>query len=39
MMIKVAVPDQFIEHGNPEKLKEKLGLDGASVYEKIKEAR
>ena len=34
-----AVPDQFVEHGNPEKLKEKLGLDGASVYEKIKEAR
>ena len=34
-----AVPDQFIEHGNPEKLKEKLGLDSESIYEKIKEAR
>ena len=34
-----AVPDQFIEHGNPEKLKEKLGLDPVSIYEKIKEAR
>ena len=34
-----AVPDQFVEHGNPEKLKEKLGLDAGSVYEKIKEAR
>ena len=34
-----AVPDQFIEHGNPEKLKEKLGLDPVSIFEKIKEAR
>ena len=34
-----AVPDQFVEHGNPEKLKEKLGLDPVSIYEKIKEAR
>ena len=34
-----AVPDQFVEHGTPEKLKEKLGLDPVSIYEKIKEAR
>ena len=34
-----AFPDQFVEHGNPEKLKEKLGLDPVSIYEKIKEAR
>ena len=34
-----AVPDQFVEHGNPEKLKEKLGLDPVSIYEKIKETR
>lgn len=34
----VALPDCFIEHGNPEKLKEKAGIDAASVYKRIKEA-
>lgn len=34
-----ALPDQFIEHGNPEKLKEKAGIDAKSVYRRIKEAK
>ena len=34
-----ALPDSFIEHGNPEKLKEKAGIDRISVYKKIKEAK
>ena len=35
----IALPDSFIEHGNPEKLKEKAGIDRISVYKKIKEAK
>lgn len=37
-VITVALPDRFIEHGNPEKLKELTGIDAASVYKRIKEA-
>ena len=35
----IALPDAFICHGNPEKLKEQIGIDALSVYHKIKEAR
>lgn len=37
-ILTIALPDSFIEHGNPEKLKEKAGIDAVSVYKKIKEA-
>lgn len=39
LVITIALPDSFIEHGNPEKLKEKAGIDRISVYKKIKEAK
>lgn len=38
-IVTIALPDQFIEHGNPEKLKEKAGIDAVSVYKRIKEAK
>ena len=38
-VLTIALPDSVIEHGNPEKLKEKAGIDGVSVYRKIKEAK
>ena len=38
-VLNIALPDRFIEHGNPEKLKEKAGIDAVSVYKKIKEAK
>jgi len=28
-----------MEHGSPEKLKEKAGIDAGSIYNRIKEAR
>lgn len=34
LVITIALPDSFIEHGNPEKLKEKAGIDRISVYKK-----
>lgn len=33
-----ALPDSFIGHGNPEKLKQKAGIDADSIYNRIKEA-
>ena len=39
LVITIALPDSFIEHGNTEKLKEKAGIDRISVYKKIKEAK
>lgn len=38
-VLTIALPDQFVCHGNPEKLKEQVGIDPLSVYHKIKEAR
>lgn len=35
--VPVCLPDQFIEHGSPEEIYEKYGMDAASVAEKIKE--
>lgn len=35
--IPVCLPDAFIEHGSPEELYEKYGMDAASVAEKISE--
>ena len=38
-VLSVALPDVFMEHGSPEKLKEKAGIDAGSIYNRIKEAR
>ena len=35
--LPVCLPDSFIEHGDPEELYEKYGMDGDSVAEKIRE--
>lgn len=35
--IPICFPDRFVEHGSPEEIYEKYGLDAASVAEKIKE--
>jgi 1-deoxy-D-xylulose-5-phosphate synthase len=35
-VMKVAVPDQFVEHGNVEVLKQMLGMDADSITEAIK---
>ncbi len=34
-IIKVAVPDMFVEHGSPSMLKEKLGMDAAGIVKRI----
>ena len=31
----VAIPDAYVEHGNVDRLKEDIGIDAKSVYEKI----
>ncbi len=31
----VAIPDAYVEHGNVERLKEDIGIDAKSVYEKV----
>ncbi len=33
--INIAIPDTFVEQGSPDELKEHLGLDSVSIYEKI----
>lgn len=38
-VLSAALPDVFMEHGSPEKLKEKAGIDAGSIYNWIKEAR
>ena len=35
-LLAVSVPDQFVEHGSVGELDELLGLDAASVAERIK---
>ena len=34
-VLKVAIPDMYVEHGNVDKLKEVLKIDAQSVFEKI----
>ncbi len=34
-VVNLGVPDAFVEHGNPDRLYEMLGLDAASIEEKI----
>lgn len=36
-VLTVALPDRFIEHGNPEKLKALAQIDAESIYRRIKE--
>ncbi len=31
----VAIPDAYVEHGNVERLKEEIGIDAVSIYEKV----
>ena len=31
----VAIPDAYVEHGNVERLKEDIGIDANSIYEKV----
>lgn len=31
----VAIPDAYVEHGNVERLKEDIGIDAKSIYEKV----
>lgn len=38
-VLSAALPDVFMEHGSPDKLKEKAGIDAGSIYNRIKEAR
>ena len=33
--INVSIPDCFVEQGSPDQLKEHLGIDASSIYEKI----
>ena len=33
--VSVCFPDRFVEHGLPEELYEKYGMDAASVAEKV----
>lgn len=34
--IEISLPDDFIEHGSPDELKEKYGIDTASIMERLK---
>jgi 1-deoxy-D-xylulose-5-phosphate synthase len=36
-VIRLGIPDHFIEHGKREKLLERLGLDGAGVAKSVRE--
>ena len=31
----VAIPDAYVEHGNVDRLKEDIGIDANSIYEKV----
>ena len=33
--LNIALPDEFLEHGNPAELKKKTGLDAESIVERI----
>ncbi len=36
--LNISIPDAYVEHGNPEILKEELGIDAASIVKRIEEA-
>ena len=31
----IAIPNAYVEHGNVERLKEDIGIDAKSIYEKV----
>ena len=35
-LLPVNIPDEYVEHGNPEILKHEIGLDAESIYNRIK---
>ncbi len=35
-LVPVNIPDEYVEHGNPEILKKEIGLDAESIYKRIK---
>ena len=35
--LNISIPDAYVEHGNPEILKEEIGIDAASVVRRIEE--
>ena len=35
-LVPVNIPDEYVEHGNPEILKHEIGLDAESIYNRIK---
>ena len=34
--IQIAIPDEYVEHGNVEQLKKEIGIDAGTIAEKIK---
>ena len=37
-LLRVGVPDRFVEHGKPEELYRDLGMDAESITRRIREA-
>ncbi len=37
-IIRLGIPDEFIEHGSPEELYAQIGLDGNGIYKSLKSA-
>ena len=35
--LNISIPDAYVEHGNPEILKEKIGIDAMSIVKRIEE--
>jgi 1-deoxy-D-xylulose-5-phosphate synthase len=34
-LLRVAIPDQFVEHGSVDRLRQMLGIDAASIRQRI----
>ena len=34
--LQIAIPDEYVEHGNVEQLKREIGIDAGTIAEKIK---
>ena len=37
-MLRIGLPDRYVTHGKPALLREEVGLTGAAVAERVKEA-
>ena len=35
-VLTIAIPDEYVEHGNVEQLKQEIGIDAGTIVEKIK---